>query len=232
MRRNVESVNARCGNLIAIVAGDFLLARSAEIAASLGTEIAALLANTLGLLCEGQVTEVRSAFSTERSEDDYFADDRGKDRRPHGHRVSHRRHHRGPGRARGGRRSRDSDAASAWSSRSATTSSTWSPPTRSSESPPARTSPKGSTPCRCSSRCATRAPAPSSARCSARPSTSPNGRRPATSWRRSGAIADTVAAGQRFVEEATRRRRPASAPGWRSLEDLASSLLEGLPVSR
>ena len=40
VRRNVESVNARFGNLVAIVAGDFLLARSAEIAAGLGTEIA------------------------------------------------------------------------------------------------------------------------------------------------------------------------------------------------
>ncbi len=78
VRRNVESVNARFGNLVAIVAGDFLLARSAEIAASLGTEIAALLANTLGLLCQGQVTEVRSAFSTERTEDDYLRTIEGK----------------------------------------------------------------------------------------------------------------------------------------------------------
>ncbi len=54
VRRNVDSVNARWGNLVAIVAGDFLLARSAEIAASLGTEIAGLLANTLGRLCQGQ----------------------------------------------------------------------------------------------------------------------------------------------------------------------------------
>ena len=71
MRRNVESVNARWGNLVAIVAGDFLLARSAEIAASLGTEIAALLARTLGLLCEGQVAEVRAAFQVERTEAQY-----------------------------------------------------------------------------------------------------------------------------------------------------------------
>ena len=78
VRRNVESVNARFGNLVAIVAGDFLLARSAEIAASLGTEIAGLLANTLGLLCQGQVTEVRSAFSTERTEDDYLRTIEGK----------------------------------------------------------------------------------------------------------------------------------------------------------
>jgi heptaprenyl diphosphate synthase len=78
VRRNVESVNARWGNLVAIVAGDFLLARSAEIAASLGTEIAGLLANTLGLLCQGQVTEVRAAFSTDRTEADYLTTIEGK----------------------------------------------------------------------------------------------------------------------------------------------------------
>jgi heptaprenyl diphosphate synthase len=78
VRRNVDSVNARWGNLVAIVAGDFLLARSAEIAASLGTEIAGLLANTLGRLCQGQVTEVRAAFSPERSEEDYFRTIEGK----------------------------------------------------------------------------------------------------------------------------------------------------------
>jgi len=44
-RRSVESVNARWGNLVAIVAGDFLLARAAEIAAGLGTEVAG---DTLG----------------------------------------------------------------------------------------------------------------------------------------------------------------------------------------
>jgi heptaprenyl diphosphate synthase len=71
-RRSVESVNARWGNLIAIVAGDFLLARSAEIAAGLGPEVAGLLASTLARLCQGQVAEVRSAFQIERDEDDYL----------------------------------------------------------------------------------------------------------------------------------------------------------------
>jgi heptaprenyl diphosphate synthase len=71
-RRNVESVNARWGNLVAIVAGDFLLARSAEIAASLGTEIAGLLAATLARLCQGQVAEVRAAYNIERDEQDYL----------------------------------------------------------------------------------------------------------------------------------------------------------------
>ena len=72
MRRNVESVNSRFGNLVAIVAGDFLLARSAEIAAGLGTEIAQLLAATLGELCQGQVAEVRAAFQVNRTRDDYW----------------------------------------------------------------------------------------------------------------------------------------------------------------
>ena len=52
-RRGVDSVNARWGNLVAILAGDFLLALASEIAASLGTEVAGLLATTIGRLCEG-----------------------------------------------------------------------------------------------------------------------------------------------------------------------------------
>src|SRR5256885_4820267 len=61
-RRTVESVNARWGNLTAILAGDFLLAKASEIAASLGTEVAGLLAATIGRLCEGEVGELRTAY--------------------------------------------------------------------------------------------------------------------------------------------------------------------------
>ena len=78
MRRNVQSVNARWGNLVAIVAGDFLLARSAELAAELGAEIAGLLANTLGRLCQGQVAEVQTAFMVNRTEDQYLQAIAGK----------------------------------------------------------------------------------------------------------------------------------------------------------
>ena len=72
IRRQVPSVNARWGNLVAIVAGDFLLARSAEIAASLGAEIGGLLAATLARLCQGQIAETRSSFQMARTEDDYL----------------------------------------------------------------------------------------------------------------------------------------------------------------
>jgi heptaprenyl diphosphate synthase len=71
IRRNVESVNARFGNLVAIVAGDYLMARSAAIAADLGTEIAGLLARTLAALTRGQVSEVRTTFKLDRTMDDY-----------------------------------------------------------------------------------------------------------------------------------------------------------------
>ncbi|MDQ4098181.1 MAG: polyprenyl synthetase family protein [Actinomycetota bacterium] len=77
-RRNVESVNARWGNLVAILAGDFLLARASEIAAALGTEVAGLLARTIGLLCEGQVRELSQAFDVGRTEEAYLTSIKGK----------------------------------------------------------------------------------------------------------------------------------------------------------
>ncbi len=77
-RRNVDSVNARWGNLVAILAGDFLLARASEIAASLGTEVAGLLAATIGRLCEGQVRELAQTFDVTRSEESYLTSIAGK----------------------------------------------------------------------------------------------------------------------------------------------------------
>jgi heptaprenyl diphosphate synthase len=77
-RRTVESVNARWGNLKAILAGDFLLARASEIAAALGTEVAGLLANTIARLCEGQVRELQDAYNVGRREQDYLSSIAGK----------------------------------------------------------------------------------------------------------------------------------------------------------
>jgi heptaprenyl diphosphate synthase len=77
-RRGVDSVNARWGNLIAILAGDFLLARASEIAASLGTEVAGLLAATIGRLCQGEVTQLQYAFNPDRTEEAYLQAIAGK----------------------------------------------------------------------------------------------------------------------------------------------------------
>ncbi len=77
-RRNVDSVNARWGNLKAILGGDFLLAKASEIAAGLGTEVAGLLAATIAKLCEGQVRELRNIYNVTRSEESYLAAIAGK----------------------------------------------------------------------------------------------------------------------------------------------------------
>jgi heptaprenyl diphosphate synthase len=77
-RRGAPTVNARWGNIVAILAGDFLLARASELAASLGTEVAALLAATIGELCKGQVLELQRLFDPERDVADYSAAIAGK----------------------------------------------------------------------------------------------------------------------------------------------------------
>ena len=77
-RRGVESANHRWGNLVAILAGDFLLGRASEIAASLGTDVAGLLARTIGRLCEGQLGELRTAFDVGRTEEAYLSSIAGK----------------------------------------------------------------------------------------------------------------------------------------------------------
>ncbi len=77
-RRGVETVNAKWGNLQAILAGDFLLARASEIAASLGTEVAGLLARTIGRLCEGQIEELRHTYNAARPESSYVSSIGGK----------------------------------------------------------------------------------------------------------------------------------------------------------
>jgi len=78
LRRGVETVNAKWGNLQAILAGDFLLARASEIAASLGTEVARLLARTIGRLCEGQIEELQHTYDTNRTVESYLASIDGK----------------------------------------------------------------------------------------------------------------------------------------------------------
>ena len=78
IRRQVPSVNARWGNLRAILAGDYLLAKASEIAAGLGTDVAGLLASTIGELCRGQVAELQTMFDTDRTPEQYFPSIAGK----------------------------------------------------------------------------------------------------------------------------------------------------------
>jgi heptaprenyl diphosphate synthase len=77
-RRGVPSVNARWSNIVAILAGDYLLARASELASSLGASVAGLLATTIGELCRGQVLELQHLFDVDRTEERYFAAIGGK----------------------------------------------------------------------------------------------------------------------------------------------------------
>ena len=77
-RRGVPSVNARWSNIVAILAGDYLLARASSLAASLGADVAALLASTIGELCRGQVLELQHLFDADRSVEAYTSAIEGK----------------------------------------------------------------------------------------------------------------------------------------------------------
>lgn len=77
-RRGVPSVNARWSNIVAILAGDYLLARASSLAASLGADVAALLASTIGELCRGQVLELQHLFDADRSVAAYTSAIEGK----------------------------------------------------------------------------------------------------------------------------------------------------------
>jgi heptaprenyl diphosphate synthase len=77
-RRGVPSVNARWSNIVAILAGDYLLAQASSLAASLGAEVAGLLASTIGELCRGQVLELQHLFDSDRTEESYLSAIEGK----------------------------------------------------------------------------------------------------------------------------------------------------------
>ena len=135
-RHGVDSVNARWGNLRAILSGDFLLARASELAASLGTEVAGLLAATIGRLCEGEVRELELAYQVDRTvEATTQAPSRARPRRCSRPPAASAGSSAELPRDRDRRPDRRSASATAWRSRWSTTSSTWWPPTTTWASP-------------------------------------------------------------------------------------------------
>jgi heptaprenyl diphosphate synthase len=57
VRRGAESANSRWGNVIAILTGDYLFARAADLAAQLGPEAVRIQAHTFSRLVHGQIAE-------------------------------------------------------------------------------------------------------------------------------------------------------------------------------
>ncbi len=77
-RRGRPTINAVEGVNHAVLAGDYILARAAELAAGVSQEAARLVATSLGELCEGQVLEMRDAFDVGRTVEAHLASVRGK----------------------------------------------------------------------------------------------------------------------------------------------------------
>ena len=71
-RRGIPSVNARWDNTVAILTGDYLFARASEISTELGTDVCALLARTIAVLCDGQIREVEAAGRLDQTERAYL----------------------------------------------------------------------------------------------------------------------------------------------------------------
>ena len=72
VRRGVETVNARYGNSIAVLTGDFLFARASGLAADLGSYVTRRLADTIAFLCEGQIMESQAQGRLDAATDHYL----------------------------------------------------------------------------------------------------------------------------------------------------------------
>ncbi len=72
-RRGAASVNSNWTNTVAILAGDFLMARASEVAATrLGQESVRLLARTYAELVEGQTRELQLVGDLEHTVEEYY----------------------------------------------------------------------------------------------------------------------------------------------------------------
>ncbi|MEE8331394.1 MAG: polyprenyl synthetase family protein [Acidimicrobiia bacterium] len=72
-RRGSPSINANWSNTVAILSGDFLLARASEVAAPLGQEAVTLIAKTYATLVEGQVLELQLSGDVNHGPAEYFS---------------------------------------------------------------------------------------------------------------------------------------------------------------
>ncbi len=77
-RRGVPSVNASWSNTVAVLSGDFLLARASQLAASLGARAASLLADTIAALASGEMLELEHTGDLDTSIETYLEAIAGK----------------------------------------------------------------------------------------------------------------------------------------------------------
>lgn len=63
VRRGAPAAHVKWSNTVAILTGDFLLARASELSAALGVEVTRVMARTIADLCAGQIREVQGSLS-------------------------------------------------------------------------------------------------------------------------------------------------------------------------
>ncbi|MGH8883760.1 MAG: polyprenyl synthetase family protein [Egibacteraceae bacterium] len=63
VRRGHEAAHVKWSNTVAILTGDFLLARASELSAALGVEVTQIMARTIADLCRGQIREVHGSLA-------------------------------------------------------------------------------------------------------------------------------------------------------------------------
>jgi len=66
VRRGAPAAHVKFSNTVAILTGDFLLARASELSAGLGVEVTAIMAATIADLCQGQIREVQGSGEAAR----------------------------------------------------------------------------------------------------------------------------------------------------------------------
>jgi heptaprenyl diphosphate synthase len=68
----VPAANVRWDNTVAILTGDYLFARASEVGADLGPDVCRILAQTIAVLCDGQIREVDASRRLDRTEANYL----------------------------------------------------------------------------------------------------------------------------------------------------------------
>jgi heptaprenyl diphosphate synthase len=61
VRRSTQAAHVKWSNTVAILTGDFLLARASELSSLLGVEVTRIMARTIADLCQGQIREVHGS---------------------------------------------------------------------------------------------------------------------------------------------------------------------------
>ena len=74
LRRHRTTLHARWGDKISVLFGDYLFSRSFAMLCQLGhSEIVSALANTISLICEGELKQISRAYDWDLSEEDYLS---------------------------------------------------------------------------------------------------------------------------------------------------------------